>query len=497
VLCPTPQQKLRMPLGSSSDASTGSLKWSSTNDPDNPFNWPNKKKWTVSALAFLATFTSTMNGTMITVAHEQIGAAFNVGDTHFPNSYWAVTSWTLGGALACLLLLPIMEDFGVRSTFLGTYFVFLAFLIPQALAQNFATLVVCRFLAGGCVALLANTSAGVIGNIWEGDRGRTVPTSLYVTAYLTSSSSGPVIAAVILENLSWRWISYMQLIWGGIFFCLYVFFFPESRGVVILDSRMRRLKAEIGQRYVPSRSIPFRQKLWRSVSRPLYMLFTEPVLFTYTIWSAFMVGTVYVFTQSVEQVFNGLYGWTPVQGGYIQAAVVIGECIGWLGCLLSAKVYFASASRNTEVPGTPVPEARLYVGILASFVGVAGGMFVYGWTSYPAFHWAIPAVGLVMVGIGINVVVVAIADYILDAYSKYAGSAVAALVLGEDVFAAFLPLSTQKMYQTLGFNWASSLLGFLALAISCASLCLIIWGRRLRARSPFMQEVTDRNRNTT
>ncbi|RJE16363.1 multidrug transporter, partial [Aspergillus sclerotialis] len=68
------------------------------------------------------------------------------------------------------------------------------------------------------------------------------------------------------------------------------------------------------------------------------MLFTEPVLFVFTVWSAFMLGTVYVFTQSVEQVFSGLYGWTASQAGYVQAAVVIGECVGWTGVLINAKL---------------------------------------------------------------------------------------------------------------------------------------------------------------
>ncbi|ETN40069.1 uncharacterized protein HMPREF1541_04344 [Cyphellophora europaea CBS 101466] len=474
----------------SSRVSTHTLDWAGPDDPQNPFNWRLRKKWIATALALLASFTSMLNGTMITVAHEPIGEAFHVSDAHFPHSYWPVASWTIGGAVTCLLLLPIMEDFGMRPTFLATYIVYLCFLVPQAVAQNFATLVICRFFSGGCVSVLANTAAGVIGNIWEGERGRTIPTSLYITAYLTGSSSGPVVGGVILEYLGWRWISYMQLIWMGALFPLYIFLFPETRGVTILERRSRSLGRTGGQRRLSAtRSVPLGQKLRRSVTRPLYMLFTEPVLFVFTIWSAFMVGTVYLFTQSVEQVFSGLYGWTPTQSGYVQAAVVLGECIGWTGTLVSSKIYFGSASRNTEVPGTPIPEARLYVSVFASFIGVAGGMFVYGWTSSPAIPWVAPAVGLAMVGFGINIVVLAIADYILDAYSRYAGSAIAALVLGEDIFAAFLPLATQSMYSNLGFNWASSVLGFLAVAISFTSLCLIVWGRQLRARSPFMAGV--------
>lgn len=115
---------------------------------------------------------------------------------------------------------------------------------------------------------------------------------------------------------------------------------------------------------------------------------------------------------------------------------------------------------------------------------------MYAWTSYPDNPWIAPAIGLCMVGVGIDLVVVAIADYVVDAYSKYAGSAVAAVVLGENIMSAFLPLAAQSMYANLGFQWASSLLGFLALLLAFAPVVLVIWGRDIRARSPFMKEAS-------
>ena len=501
-------EEIRRPISrvqtSESIPNANANEWLGLDDPGNPYNWSVQRKWVITAIAIFATFTTVLNGTIITVAHEAIDEAFNVSDEHFPNSYWPVASWALGGAIFSLVALPLMEDFGVRPGFLVTHLVFICFIIPQALAQNFATLVISRFFTGGCVSILSNTSATVIGNIWDGEKARTIPMSLYITAYVTGSSTGPVIGGVIFQHLNWRWISYLQLIWYGLFTPLYVIFFRETRGSVILRQRAKNTAANtttttFDQKDLPSHAatvgptVTLFQRVTISVKRPLYMLFTEPVVFVFTLWSAFTVGTVYVFTQSVEQVFVELYGWSASQAGYVQAAIVVGECLGLTGALLSAKLYFASASRNHETPGIPIPEARLYVSVLGSFVGVTGGMFVYAWTSYPSLPWIAPTVGLAMVGFGIDIVVIGIADYVVDSYSKYAGSAVAAVVLGENVFAAFLPLSTTTMYSNLGFQWASTLLGLLALLLSFIPVVIIPFGRRIRAQSPFMKEaIVDR-----
>jgi hypothetical protein len=85
-------------------------------------------------------------------------------------------------------------------------------------------------------------------------------------------------------------------------------------------------------------------------------------------------------------------------------------------------------------------------------------------------------------------VVSAVTGYILDSYAKFAGSAVAGVAFLENTFAAFLPLATQSMYRKLGFSWASSLLGFLALVLSFIPLVLQAKGRTIRRKSRFMAQ---------
>ncbi|KAL4930806.1 Aldehyde/histidinol dehydrogenase [Aspergillus undulatus] len=467
----------------------GALSWNGHDDPKNPYNWPVSRQWALTCLAAFATFLTMMNGTIITVGHFDIAEQFNVSETAFPNTYWPVTTWASGGACSALFILPLTEDFGTRPVFLTTYFIFLCFLIPQAIAQNFATLVVTRFFAGGCAAILANTAAAVAGNVWNSEWSRSIPVSLYIVGYMAGSSMGPVMGAAIFQFLGWRWISYMQLIWFGALFPVYYFFFYESRGDVILARQARKERKGSGAEKKTSHSSTLSlQNLIVSSTRPMILFCTEPVLFVSTLWSAFTVGTLFLFTQSVEQVFMGLYGWTVTQTGYVQAAIVIGECIGWALCFVSRKLYFASASRNTETPGSPIPEARLYMAVLGGLFGISGGMFTYAWTSYSHIPWIALAISLAMVGVGSVLVVTGVSDYVVDAYSEYAGSAIGAVATGENIFSAFLPLATMSMYNNLRFQWASTLLAFISLVLSLVPTAMFVWGREVRVRSPFMTD---------
>lgn len=287
-------------------------------------------------------------------------------------------------------------------------------------------------------------------------------------------------------------IFYIQLILYGALFPFFIIFVKETRGNVILRRRAKNLRRSTGRQIFTQAELdapPLVRGLVKSATRPLQLLVTEPVLFASTLWSAFSFGTVFLFTQSVYIVYSELYGWEEYSTSYVQAAVVIGEFLGWLLTLYGTRIYLKSAERNEECPGKPIPEARLYVSIFGSLVGTVGGMFVYAWTSYPDMPWIAPTIGLAMVGFGIQTVVSAVADYITDAYatSHYAASAVSAVAFGENMTAAFLPLATNKIYAELGFQWASSLLGFLAILLSAAPVVFVWKGRWFREKSPFMQ----------
>jgi hypothetical protein len=115
---------------------------------------------------------------------------------------------------------------------------------------------------------------------------------------------------------------------------------------------------------------------------------------------------------------------------------------------------------------------------------------MYGWSSRPDVHWIVPTIGVCIVGVGIYSIYMGVVNYLTDAYEKYAASALSAASLGRNTFGAFLPLASYSLFNNLGFGWAGSLLGFIGAALSVVPVVLVLKGREIRARSPFMLEST-------
>jgi MFS family permease len=146
-----------------------------------------------------------VNSTSITAAATPINQRFGISDVGFPNSFWPVTAWNGGAALAPMVVLPIMEKYGMRTGYLVCYVLFTIFVVPQALAPNFATLIVCRFIAGCCGGVLQDVMDGMIADVWAGAEHRSLPVTIYVFSLLAGVTLGPVIGGAIVSTMYWRW----------------------------------------------------------------------------------------------------------------------------------------------------------------------------------------------------------------------------------------------------------------------------------------------------
>ena len=72
--------------------------------------------------------------------------------------------------------------------------------------------------------------------------------------------------------------------------------------------------------------------------------------------------------------------------------------------------------------------------------------------------------------------------YLVDAFTVYAVSAVAANTILRSIFGAFLPLAGQPLYNALGLGWGNSLLAFIALVMVPTPWIFLRYGGAMRKR---------------
>lgn len=72
--------------------------------------------------------------------------------------------------------------------------------------------------------------------------------------------------------------------------------------------------------------------------------------------------------------------------------------------------------------------------------------------------------------------------YMIDAYPKYAASAIAASILLRSIAGGLVPLAGNPMYDKLGLGWGNSLLGFCALGLAGLPLYFCKVGEDWRKR---------------
>jgi hypothetical protein len=112
------------------------------------------------------------------------------------------------------------------------------------------------------------------------------------------------------------------------------------------------------------------------------------------------------------------------------------------------------------------------------------------WTGKKEIHWVVPTLSGVLFGIAYVLNVLCIPIYNNDVYSiKYGASVLAASTFVRFLISSSFLLFTDKMVVNLGFAWAMSLLGFVALTMVPIPWIFFKWGPILRAKSRYLKVV--------
>lgn len=296
---------------------------------------------------------------------------------------------------------------------------------------------------------------------------------------------GPIIGGFIGENTSWRWLFWVQAMFSGVLYCLGALI-PETYSPVLLRRKAKNLSKETGMVYrseyeVKTQGESFRHKLAVNMSRPFILLFSETIVLLFSIYSAMIYGTLYLMFGAFSIVFQEGRGWSEGVGGLPFLGVGVGMMLGiGLNFFVNNK-YVRDLDR---AGGILPPEARLPI---AAFGGccLPIGLFWFAWTEQPEVPWIVPIIASVPFGLGMVTVFLATMNYLVDAYLRYAASALAANAVLRSLFGAIFPLFTVQMFHGLGNNWALTLLAFLSLILTPIPFVFMRYGEIIRSHSKF------------
>ncbi|KAK4063180.1 MFS permease [Trichoderma simmonsii] len=457
------------------------------NDPLCPRSFNKARKWLIVLICACGSLTVTCASSIYTSTYAQMEAEFhNVREI----SDLGLSTFVLGIAIGPMLLSPLSEFYGRRPIYLVSWTMYLIWLIPSAVAKNIATMVVVRFFDGLAGSAFLTVSGGTVGDLFARHELQ-LPMAVFSIAPFVGPSLGPLLGGFINYFTHWRWTYYVLLIWAGVMWVAIVVLVPETYHPIILRNKARKLRKDTGdERWLaPSEKTQKTvvQAVGTSLQRPFQLLIFEPMCLSLCIFTAILLGILYLFFGAFPLVFATNHGFNLWQIGLTFVGIGVGMVLG----MLTDPVWFrirarlmAKLEQETGVPGGSEPEFRLPSAIVGSVL-VPIGIFMFGWTTYSSVPWIVPIIGSAIFGLGNLLVFTSVFTFLVDAYPMYAASALAANAFVRCSFAAVFPLFGTQMYNKLGFQWASSLLAFLTVAMMPFPYLFFKYGKKIRSKSRF------------
>ncbi|KAL8828576.1 MAG: hypothetical protein Q9191_002513 [Dirinaria sp. TL-2023a] len=458
--------------------------WEGPDDPQSPQNWPNSKKYITTVLYSTLTITLTFASSVFSTATEVTSKEFGVSTEVMTLGTALIV---LGFAIGPMLWGPLSELYGRKIPLFAGYFVFAIFQIPVAVARNIETIMLFRFLQGVFGASAIAVIGGALADIW-GPVERGFALGLFSGATFIGPVTGPIAGGFIVmnHNMGWRWTSWMTLILALVFWTLAFLVCSESYAPVLLQRKASELRFQTKNwaLHAPAEEqrIDLQSIARRYLLRPLAMTVTEPILILMTLYMSFIYGVIYLFFEAYPIAFQEERGWNLGVGALPFLGLMLGVIVGVAIVVYTSQTRFKR--KMIANGGKPIPEERLIPMILGAFL-LPIGLFWFAWTSNPHVHWAPQVIAGIPIGAGIQMIFLQGMSYLIDVYLMYANSALAANTLVRSIAGSGFPMFAAAMYKRLGVDWATSLLGFLAVAFLPCPILFYIFGKKIRGWSKY------------
>lgn len=392
------------------------------------------------------------------------------GTSHLLLTFAASSAYLLGFGTGPFLFSPLSERLGRKKVYLGAFLVFTLMQLGCALSSNVMTLAVLRFIAGFTGGPTVANAGGSITDLWQPSQ-RSAPLAIYTVSSYCGPVLGPILGGPLVEYANWHWNFWIVLMLSGVTYFVMLVYLPETYRVHSRRSDDEKVFASTAL-----------ADLANDFGRPWKMLATEPILLALSTLMAFIYGVLFLDFSAYPIVFTQKRGWSTASSGLSFLGIGFGMLVATaLSPLLDrqyAKSVLAAPSGRVD------PEIRLRHLIFISWL-LPPSLFWFAWTALPPVHWIIPILSGIPFGFSLVLLFLGINAYLTDCYARYSASALAANTMLRSIFGASFALFATQLYNGLGTPWATSILGFVAVALAPMPFLLFKFGPWLRSRSRF------------
>ncbi|PLB37658.1 MFS transporter [Aspergillus candidus] len=444
------------------------VKWVA-NDPTDPQSFSKTRKWAITFLLSLSTLSVALASSAYTSAVPQLIEEYDVSA---PTAYLGVSLFVVCFAVGPLVWASLCEIMGRQIIFITTFAAFTAFSVGAACSKNIESLLVCRFFAGAFGSSSLVNTGGVLADIFSlKERGPAM--SIFTASLFFGPTLGPIIGSFIEQTQSWRWIEGFIAIMSGVLWITGSLMIPETYSPVLLQRRahaLSRLTSKVYRSKAQENRKSHSTLLKDALIRPWCLLFLEPVVILVSTYLAIVYGILYLLFAAFPVVYREQRGWKASIASLPFLAVLLGMSLGVAYCMIYDH---QPPARGEERTGNTNNTTRRLQPAIVGAIAIPIGLFTFSWTNHPSIHFIVSCIGSALFGFGLVNIFISMSNYLVDTYSVFAASSLAASSVLRSILGAVFPLFTPAMYQALGIHWASSIPSFLSLA--CVPIPFCLW----------------------
>ncbi|CDH17766.1 related to Polyamine transporter 1 [Zygosaccharomyces bailii ISA1307] len=450
-------------------------------DPLHPFNWSTRRKAWICFWLCCDCIAIAMGSSIFGNGVTQLCEIYHVIPVV---AILGVTLYVLGFAASPVIYAPLSELYGRRGVLVISAFGFAVFNYAVAVSKDIQSIMICRFFAGFVgAAPMAVVPAAFTDMFDTAYRGKAI--CLFALGVFVGPIIGPVMGSYIVQHTTWRWLEWVVAFFATGNFIAMFLWVDETHHPTLLVGKAREMRKLSGNWGIHAAhetvELSIKEIAQKTITRPIIMLVSEPVLFFITLYNSFVYGILYLMLEAYPIVFVEGYGMKR-NGELPYLALIVGMLICGVFIWRCETSYLKRAKQH----GGLVPEYRLLPMIAAGIVFPIGILW-FCWTGnyHHKIHWACPMVAGGFIGFGLIGIFLPCLNYIIESYLLLTASAVAANTFMRSAFGASFPLFTGYMFHTMGTNFAGLLLGLFAAAMAPVPVLFFKFGKRIRLKSKY------------